>query len=289
MNTVGIKKAAFAAITVPACLIMLAGCAFMRQTASVSQTAAPAMQSFTDPTFELETAAPVELVSNPVTAMYDAREADTAAALAQFKSKLSASSTIAEMEAVMLLFDHEALLSKARVSIGRMTSSGSYYSESLIGAATGYGTMSSSNGFYEFRFAYDSGDSLCGTLEGDRLDFGIELLSGESAAVSLFHSGNAWFSAVNSGDIMSILEIRGGFVRFGFFVPNEVTPTPTLRPTPTPTPELDEEGIVIERTPEITPRPTLEPFSFASLLVEYPDMTVFDSILRPAPEETPEE
>lgn len=224
--------------------------------ASPAAPAAPTASPSPTP-IQTQTPAPSDglYVINPVSAYYAAFDRDTAFPLASLGAALSSENSLDAMETRMLLDAHLSALNQAAVSVGRLTASGEYYSDSLIGPASGTGTVTPaihSDGVFTFTFLYDNATLMAGTLESDALLFTLhtavveevetesldeetgEILSTiteqtrpdeEILRAALYKTPSDWISVVIQDEQTSILRFRTNRVRFlAAVLPEGVSP-----------------------------------------------------------------
>ncbi|MDO5110950.1 MAG: hypothetical protein Q4E65_01455 [Clostridia bacterium] len=126
---------------------------------------------------------------NPVSAFYTAYRQYADAPLATYYEMLAAKGDIASIDAGMALETHCAAINKARVSIGRLSQSGGTYADTLLGAATGSGTLRTDRNdaeLYVFRFSYGDTTLLQGTLRENCLFFSLHTTTVQEVTANEF-------------------------------------------------------------------------------------------------------
>ena len=206
------------------------GCAFFMpeaETASSNTVYTPMPVVDSTPAAQI-TAAP----ENPVSAFYRAYDQGTAL-LGGFYSHLTAANRADYLEALMLLSEHTAYMTKAETSVGRLTSDGFGYSGALIGAATGSGSLTPYGSFYRFFFTYDDGSILLGALTDTTLRFSSYAPDGPIRfSAFLQNTSEGWLSCVEAGSLRTVLLVSSA-VRFARVA---ITPSEEVYIPPTPTP-----------------------------------------------------
>ncbi len=110
---------------------------------------------------------------NPVSAFYSEYRAKTKEAFSSYRSKLIGSKTIDSVQTLMDFDKYFEYSMRPNACIGRLSSSGTNYVDTLYGAANGSGVLSpkAEEGFYSFYFRYDGGTYLRGVYQPDMLHY----------------------------------------------------------------------------------------------------------------------
>jgi hypothetical protein len=181
-----------------------------------SERTEPATTVLPENTLPVNTLSPESgaVYGNPVEEFYKSYFLETEKPRGALDNALDRTEKLDLLQCELEISAHEMALCEARVSIGALGFDGDEFTASLMGAASGNGSMTGRDENYEFSFDYSDGRYLNGVFDGSSLYFTVSAEGGAQTRCWLKKSGSGWYSVVEGEKTSALIIKEDKLMRF---------------------------------------------------------------------------